>query len=322
MVTWYDSHGTGSPSRSVLRLEVSGTTDDCGLRPNKLFFISGIRFVSNVKFIVCMFRCLGFSFATTLITAIVIRFPYTFAWCHRNHSGASLRRIRLISFPRTMTTTTNNPKAGQASTLTFVTGNQKKLEEVQSILSAKGSFPFQLTNQKIELPELQGDDPIAIAEAKCRLAAQQVRGPCITEDTSLCFDALNGLPGPYIKWFLEKCGHDGLNKMLVGFANTKAYAQTVFAFTTGPEQPVHIFDGRTEGCIVPARGSLDFGWDPIFEPVEGQGKTYAEMSTAEKNTISHRSRSLGKLYSYLVENADAIERAIATQPTKVKIEKN
>ena len=84
--------------------------------------------------------------------------------------------------------------------LTFVTGNKKKLEEVQKILSANPNFPFALTNQKIDLPELQGDDPLHIAVEKCRLAAEQVQGPCFTEDTSLCFNALNGLPGPYIKW--------------------------------------------------------------------------------------------------------------------------
>ena len=194
--------------------------------------------------------------------------------------------------------------------LTFVTGNKNKLKEVRQILSSSGDFPFELTSQKIDLPELQGDDPAEIAKEKCRLAAAEVKGPCFTEDTSLCFHALNGLPGPYIKWFLEKCGHDGLNKMLVGFDDTSAYAQTVFAFTTGPDRPVHVFDGRTAGKIVPPRGSLDFGWDPIFEPDEGEGKTYAEMEKGEKNKISHRGRSLTKLCSYLVENADAISEEI------------
>jgi inosine triphosphate pyrophosphatase len=194
--------------------------------------------------------------------------------------------------------------------LTFVTGNKKKLEEVQSILSSNGHFPFDLTNQKIDLPELQGD-PVNIAEEKCRLAAAQVQGPCFTEDTSLCFHALGGLPGPYIKWFLEKCGHDGLNNMLVGFNDNTAYAQTVFAFTTGPHQPVHVFDGRTEGRIVHARGCLDFGWDPVFEPLEGKGKTYAEMTKEEKNSISHRGRSLAKLCTFLVDNAEDIKREIS-----------
>ncbi len=81
-------------------------------------------------------------------------------------------------------------------TLTFVTGNKKKLEEVQKILSTDGMITsFQLTNKKIDLPELQGD-PIEIAQEKCRLAAEEIQGPVFIEDTSLCFNALNGLPGP------------------------------------------------------------------------------------------------------------------------------
>jgi len=193
--------------------------------------------------------------------------------------------------------------------ITFVTGNKKKSEEVQQILSAGEDLPFDLTNQKIDLPELQGD-PLEIAVEKCRIAAQKVNGPCLTEDTSLCFNALNGMPGPYIKWFLENCGHDGLNDMLAGFDDKTAYAQTVVAFTTGPDQQVQVFDGRTDGRIVRPKGSLDFGWDPIFEPLEGNGKTYAEMTKADKNAISHRGRSFAKLRSYLLEHADEIKSAV------------
>lgn len=193
--------------------------------------------------------------------------------------------------------------------LTFVTGNKNKLEEVKQILASAGDLPFDMTNRKIDLPELQGD-PSEIAAEKCRLAAQEVNGPCLTEDTSLCFNALDGMPGPYIKWFLEKCGHDGLNKMLVGFDDKSAYAQTVVAFTTGPGAEVQVFDGRTNGKIVQPRGPLDFGWDPIFEPDEGKGKTYAEMTKEDKNAISHRFRSFTKLRSYLLDNTASIKAAI------------
>ncbi|CAB9517341.1 Inosine triphosphate pyrophosphatase [Seminavis robusta] len=192
-------------------------------------------------------------------------------------------------------TTTSSKKQ-----ITFVTGNKKKLEEVEQLLLPDAdSIPFTLTNRKVDLPELQGNDPAEIAKEKCRLAAQSVNGPVLTEDTSLCFNALNGLPGPYIKWFLEKCGHAGLNNMLDGFEDKSAYAQTVAAFTMGPGEEIHVFDGRTDGKIVSARGKLDFGWDPIFEPHEGGGKTYAEMENEEKNAISHRGRSFAKLKGYL-----------------------
>jgi len=81
-----------------------------------------------------------------------------------------------------------------AKQLTFVTGNAKKLEELKQILGT--TFPREIISRKIDLPELQGEvDEICIK--KCQEAARQVKGPVIVEDTCLCFNSLNGLPG----WF-------------------------------------------------------------------------------------------------------------------------
>ena len=55
----------------------------------------------------------------------------------------------------------------------------------------------------------------------------------MVEDTSLCFNAYEGLPGPYIKWFLKALGHEGLPRMLAGFDDKSAYAQCVFAYSPG-----------------------------------------------------------------------------------------
>ena len=193
-------------------------------------------------------------------------------------------------------------------TLTFVTGNQKKLQEVKSLLSSSSGaddtgphFPFHLVNRDMDLAELQGH-PLDISREKCRLAAVEIGGPVLTEDTSLCFNALGGLPGPYIKWFLETCGHGGLNDMLVGFSDKSAYAQTLFAFTMGPGREIHLFEGRTDGTIVRPRGSNDFGWDPIFQVDDDDDgpKTYAEMSVEEKNAVSHRAKSMAKLQSFFI----------------------
>ena len=185
--------------------------------------------------------------------------------------------------------------------ITFVTGNAKKLEEVKRILGMdeeSTTQPFRLNSMKIDLPELQGY-ALDVAREKATLAAEEVGGAVIVEDTSLCFNALNGMPGVFIKWFLESCGHDGLNRLLAGYTDKSAYAQTVVAFLPGPGEAPVLFDGRTNGKIVMPRGSLDFGWDPIFEPDEGNGKTYAEMSKDEKDAISHRSRAFQQLSGYL-----------------------
>uniref|UniRef100_A0ABI8AJJ0 Inosine triphosphatase n=1 Tax=Felis catus TaxID=9685 RepID=A0ABI8AJJ0_FELCA len=125
-----------------------------------------------------------------------------------------------------------------------------------------------------------------------------VQGPVLVEDTCLCFNALGGLPGPYIKWFLEKLKPEGLHQLLAGFEDKSAYALCTFALSTGdPSEPVRLFRGRTSGRIVVPRGCRDFGWDPCFQP-DGYEQTYAEMPKAEKNTISHRFRALLELQKY------------------------
>ncbi|CAE7297987.1 unnamed protein product [Symbiodinium pilosum] len=195
-------------------------------------------------------------------------------------------------------------KRAMPQALVFVTGNAKKLEEVKHILaSGEEELPFEVTSQKVDLPELQGASTQEIAVQKCRLAAEHVKGPVMCEDTSLCYHALKGLPGPYIKWFLEKLGHEGLNKLLAGYEDKSAYAQCLFTLCAGPGKEVHVFDGRTEGKIVEARGPKDFGWDPVFEALEGEGKTFAEMTKEAKNAISHRGRALQQLRSWLIANA-------------------
>lgn len=117
------------------------------------------------------------------------------------------------------------------------------------------------------------------------------------QDTALGFEALGGLPGPYIKYFMKSVGHEGellqlptpenernliplppssytgLNNMLAGFPSKRATAICTFAYSAGPGTEPIIFEGRTEGKIVPARGPSNFGWDPVFEPEEGNGLT-------------------------------------------------
>ena len=146
-------------------------------------------------------------------------------------------------------------------TINFITGNAKKLAEVLAILGS--DFPIRIIPMKIDLPELQGE-PIDVASAKAMLARERIGGAVIVEDTSLCFNALNGLPGVYVKWFLEKTGHVGLNNMLAAYDDKTAYAQCIFALALpGSDAPI-TFVGRTHGRIVNARGPADFGWDPVF----------------------------------------------------------
>ncbi len=120
------------------------------------------------------------------------------------------------------------------------------MQEVKQMFGP--GFPFALRSQAVDLPELQGE-PEDIAREKCRLAALEVDGPVMVEDTSLCFNALQGLPGPYIKWFLDKIGHVGLNNLLAAYPDKSAYAQCVFAFCPRRGMEIKTFVGKTPGMV-------------------------------------------------------------------------
>ena len=81
------------------------------------------------------------------------------------------------------------------------------------------------------------------------------------------------------KHFLASIGHEGLNNLLAAYPDKTIYSVCTFGYCGGPGQPPILFQGRTEGKLVPARGPLNFGWDPCFE---FEGETYAEMDKAKK----------------------------------------
>lgn len=179
--------------------------------------------------------------------------------------------------------------------LNFITGNKNKVAEVQAILDDA----VDIHSQSLDLVEIQGTIEEVVTD-KCRRAAHLVKGPVLVEDTSLSFKALKDLPGPYVKWFLEALGTTGLNNLLVAYEDKSAQAVCTFAYSAGPGHEPVLFQGRTDGIIVPPRGPSNFGWDPIFEY---EGKTFAEMGKVEKNKISHRFKALNKLKGWLQESS-------------------
>jgi len=184
--------------------------------------------------------------------------------------------------------------------ISFVTGNQMKIEELNKILEDIGTIQVEAID--LDLQELQ-DNPETITRGKCLAAASQISGPVLVEDTSLCFNALNGLPGPYVKWFLQGAGCTGLYKMLEGFPDKKAYAQTTLGYIPETGADPLIFVGKCHGEIVSPRGSQG-GWDPVFQP-NGHNKTFGEMTKEEKNAISHRSNALQQLKEFLKQENGA-----------------
>jgi inosine triphosphate pyrophosphatase len=179
---------------------------------------------------------------------------------------------------------------GMIDGLVFVTGNENKKKEVEQILKMK------IQTADIDLTEIQGDlDTVTIAKA--REACKILNCPVLVEDTALVFNAMNGLPGPYIKWFLKALGPAGLYNMLHGFQDKSAQAICTFGLCIPGNDPL-LFQGRTDGHIVSPRGPTSFGWDPIFKPV-GFDLTYAEMDKDVKNSISHRFKAVKSLSEHL-----------------------
>ncbi len=163
--------------------------------------------------------------------------------------------------------------------LYFITGNQNKFKEAKNILA-------DLEQLDIDLPEIQSIDPKEIIEAKLKEALHHQRGEFIVEDTSLYLDCLNGLPGPLIKWFLKSIGVEGIFKLADQAKNYKATAKAVIGYAK-TETEICFFEGVVDGEIVSPKGESKFGWDPIFKPLNFS-KTFAEMSTEEKNKIYDR----------------------------------
>ncbi|KAI0983653.1 hypothetical protein GJ496_011371 [Pomphorhynchus laevis] len=180
--------------------------------------------------------------------------------------------------------------------LTFVSSNKNKIKEFVSIM--KRCPDIEVVTADIDLPELQGE-PDFIVKEKCRTAMKTLGQSVVVEDTSLCFNALGGLPGPYIKWFLKALRPEGLYRLLHGFEDKSAYATCTLAFGNADTSEIKLFTGQIDGEIVEPKGVTTFGWDPCFKPY-GQNKTFGEMTIDEKNSISHRSKALHTFSEYFI----------------------
>ncbi len=179
----------------------------------------------------------------------------------------------------------------------FLTGNPHKLKEARSILTG-----YDVKSHDIELPELQEVNGALIVEDKIRRALKLVDKEVFVEDTGLYYEALNGLPGPLVKWFLKKAGRRGLLDMISAYDDKTAHVKCFIGYgipaRDGKKEQIHVFEGTVKGRMVEPLGESDFGFDPIFLP-DGHDKTYAQMTEDEKNSISHRRLALKKLKEHL-----------------------
>ena len=203
--------------------------------------------------------------------------------------------------------------------IVFATNNAHKLEELRQIVGDKIEI---LSLNDIgcheDIPEtadtLQGN-----AEMKARYVKRHYGYDCFSDDTGLEIDALDGAPGVHSARY-GGVAHDSdrnIDRVLremkdVPMEQRTARFRTVVALIEREEddtiefplrfEDMKFFDGKVEGVILTERhGEGGFGYDSIFRPVEGDGRTFAQMQPEEKNAISHRGRAVRKLVDYLTE---------------------
>lgn len=173
----------------------------------------------------------------------------------------------------------------------FITGNENKLREAKQILG------IGIVSKNLDIKEIQDVDLEGVIKDKLRNAYKLIKKPVMVEDTGLFLKALNGFPGALIKLLLSRIGREGIVKLLKEFDDKDVVAKCAVGFTKDGKD-LKVFIGEAEGLIVNPKGESGFGWDPIFQP-KGYEKTFAEMSSEKKNSISHRFKALKKFKDYL-----------------------
>jgi len=178
----------------------------------------------------------------------------------------------------------------------FATSNKNKYLEAKAILK---SFNVNVEWLKGEYPEIQAENLEEIASFTAKWVAEKTKKAVFVEDAGLFIQALNGFPGPYSSYVYKTLGNHGILKLLEEEPNREAFFISVVAYCEPTSEPV-TFIGKVKGIIAyEARGDKGWGFDPIFIPAEGGGKTYAEMGPENKNKISHRKKSLEKFGVWL-----------------------
>jgi len=177
-----------------------------------------------------------------------------------------------------------------------VTTNPGKWAEMSRALSNSGFEPIWIREH---VKEIQSDDLTEIAAESGREAYARWGEGVLVEDAGLFILALNGFPGPYSSYAYSTLGLSGILKLMRGVEDRWAVFKSAVCYVgVGGEN--HIFTGEVHGVIADSpRGVSGFGFDPIFIPAEGDGRTFAEMSVEEKNTYSHRGRAIRRLIEYL-----------------------
>ncbi len=197
--------------------------------------------------------------------------------------------------------------------LVLATNNRHKAAELQALLSDVG-VRIRTLAEFPDAPEVVEDGTTCEANAikKATAIAHHTGLPAMADDTGLMVEALGGRPGVYAARYAgeQATYEDNWRKLLgelqgVPVAKRRARFVTVVAFVPRPDAQAQVVEGALDGVIAeqPA-GTHGFGYDPVFVVPE-LGKTLAQLTSEEKNRISHRARALAKVREILqTMNAD------------------
>ena len=187
--------------------------------------------------------------------------------------------------------------------LIFVTNNPHKLEEIRKIVGESIEiYSLKEINCLEEIPET-ADTIRDNAIMKAQYVAEKYGVDCFADDTGLEVSALGGAPGVHTARYASAEGHDTIGNMQLLLQNlegkTDRSAQFVTYIALIIKGEIQTFEGVCKGTILTQmQGNEGFGYDPIFQP-EGFEETFAQMTSEQKNAVSHRGKATRKLIEYL-----------------------
>ncbi len=174
----------------------------------------------------------------------------------------------------------------------LITHNRKKFEEMRKVIP-------NLEMLEMEYPEIQANTLEEVIDFSLDYLAKRIEGNFIIDDSGLFIPALKNFPGVYSAYVFDTIGNKGILRLMDGIEDRGATFKTVIGLRLNGVN--FKFVGLCHGRIsTEERGSNGFGYDPIFIP-EGSDKTFAEMSTDEKNGVSHRGKAVRKVASFLAK---------------------
>lgn len=183
----------------------------------------------------------------------------------------------------------------------FATNNVNKLNEVRDILGNRFNI---LSLQDIGCDEELAEDQDTIegnSRQKAAYVFEHYKIACFADDTGLEVHSLNGEPGVKSARYAgeQRSNQDNIEKLLSELKNKSRIAQFKTVITLITPNLEKQFEGIVKGVITEElKGAQGFGYDPVFIP-EGHSRTFAEMSSKQKNAISHRGRAVSKLAAFL-----------------------